>query len=89
MMPATIFLRVAYRRIIRDLWLARAVVGPGAFSVARSSAAYMWIRQLVNVFLVQERITMPSAVRVVQDTRRRSSVQAATILIVILGRENG
>ena len=89
MMPATIFLRVAYRRITRDLWLARAVADPGAFSVARSSVGYMWIRQLVIVFLVQENITMPSVVNLVLDTNRRSSVQAAIILIVILGRENG
>jgi len=86
-MPATIFLRVAYRPIIRDLQLARAVVGPGAFSVARSSVAYMWIRQLANVSQVQESITMPNAVNSVLDTRRGSFVQAATILIVILDRE--
>jgi len=89
MMPATIFLRVVYRPIIGNLWLARAVADPGAFSVARSSVGYMWIRQLVIVFLVQESITIPSVVNLVQDTNRRSSVQAAIILIVILGRENG
>ena len=87
MMPATIFLRVAYRPIIRDSQSARAVVGPGAFSVARSSVAYTWIRQLVNASLDLGSITMPNAASSVPNTRRRSFVQVATILIAILDRE--
>jgi hypothetical protein len=87
MMPATIFLRVAYRPITRDLQSAQAVAGPGAFSVARSSVAYMWIRQLANGSQVQESITMLNAASSVQNIRRGIFVQVATILIVILDRE--